>query len=394
MMQDPRVADGSRRSGPQLPCRTTADAQRRAFLLALAAAAAGGPGTAAAAAQTDLLPRYPPRYAAMVAAATQEGSVVVDSTTDVSVAAPLIGDFNAVYPKIAVHYRESGSAEIHSRFLAQAADGRDRADVLWSSAMDLQVKLVNDGQAQRYASPEAQQLPPWAVWKNEAYGTTIEPVGFAYDRRRLAPHEVPRTHRDFARLVESDPRRFRARVVTYDIGNSGLGFLFATQDARTSGLLWDVARALGAAQAREAATSAAMLQSLASGECLLAYNVLATYAQAKMREDASIGFVHPQDYTLVASRIAFINRQAVHPNAARLWLDHLLSRRGQSVLANRSGLHAIRSDVDIDRAAGSPAFDAAARPKPIVIGPSLMVYLDRSKREDFLRQWKRAMTGQ
>jgi len=30
------------------------------------------------------------------------------------------------------------------------------------------VKLVNDGQALTYASPENPSLPKWAVWKNEA----------------------------------------------------------------------------------------------------------------------------------------------------------------------------------------------------------------------------------
>jgi iron(III) transport system substrate-binding protein len=30
--------------------------------------------------------------------------------------------------------------------------------------------------------------------------------------------------------------------------------------------------------------------------------------------------------------------------------------------------------------------------KPIAIGPSLMVYLDRAKRGDFLQEWKRALT--
>ncbi len=297
--------------------------------------------------------RYPPHYPALVAAATREGELVVHSTTDAAAAAALITDFNRLYPRLPVRYREFTSTEIYDRLLAQAGDGPDRADVLWSSAMDLQVKLVNDGHARRYASPEAQQLPSWAVWKEEAYGTTLEPVGFAYDKRRLAPHEVPRTRRDLVRLIESDPERFRGKVVTYDLESSGLGFLFATQDAKTSSLLWEVARALGGARTREVATSASMLQSLAAGESVLAYNVLGTYAQAKMREDASIGYVHPQDYTLVGSRIAFISKRAAHPSAARLWLDHLLSGRGQSVLANRSALFAVRSDVELEPAAGS-----------------------------------------
>ena len=367
-----------------------AAAARRAFLVRLPAAAAlGAAGSALAQAGPA---RYPTHYPAMVAAAAREGVVVVDGATDLAVAGALIEDFHRLYPNVAVDYRESTSAEIHGRFLNQRPGDADRADVLWSSAMDLQVKLVNDGHAQRYASPEAPLLPPWAVWKDEAYGTTVEPVGFAYSRRHLAPHEVPATRRDFVRLIESDPERFRDRVITYDLEASGLGFLFATQDARTSELLWEVARALGGARAKEAPTSAAMLQSLAAGDSILAYNVLGTYAQARRGDNAAVGFVRPRDYTLVGSRIAFIAKGTAHPNAARLWLDHLLSRRGQTVLARRSGLLPIRGDVEPEPgAASSPRPDAGATLKPIAIGPSLMTYLDRSKRQAFLRQWKQAL---
>ncbi len=368
--------------------------ERRAFVAALPAALVAACPAAVVMAQGVAPSRYPSRYPAMVAAATREGAVVVHSTTDAFAAAPLIEDFNAVYPNIAVRYQEYSSVEIYSDFLGKASDAADRPDVLWSSAMDLQVKLVNDGHAQRYSSPEAQHLPSWAIWKDEAYGTTFEPVGFAYDKRQLAAHEVPHTRRDFVRLIESDPLRFMRKVVTYDLENSGLGFLLATQDAKTADLLWDVARALGKARAREVPTTAAMLQSLASGESLLAYNVLGAYAQAKMREAPSIGFVYPQDYTLVGTRIAFISRRAAHPDAARLWLDHLLSKRGQSVLAKQSGLFAVRRDAQLEPPAGSSTPESAVRPRPIAIGPSLMAYLDRHKRQDFLQQWKRALARQ
>jgi iron(III) transport system substrate-binding protein len=205
---------------------------------------------------------------------------------------------------------------------------------------------------------------------------------------------VPHTRRDLVRLIEADPVRFMRKVVTYDLENSGLGFLLATQDAQTADLLWDVARALGKARAREVPTTAAMLQSLASGESALAYNVLGAYAQAKIRETPSIGFVHPQDYTLVGTRIAFISKRAAHPDAARLWLDHLLSKRGQSVLAKRSGLFAVRRDAEPEPPAATSDPGAPVRPRPIAIGPSLMAYLDRHKRQDFLKQWKRALARQ
>ena len=75
-----------------------------------------------------------------------------------------------------------------------------------------------------------------------------------------------------------------------------------------------------------------MLQSLISGDSLLGYNVLATYARSALRDDASVGFVYPRD--------------------------------------------------------------ASARFRPIAIGPGLMAWLDRSKRQDFLRQWRQALSRQ
>lgn len=334
---------------------------------------------------------YPWDYDGTIRAARREGTVVVYGTTDMAVARYLVRDFMALYPGLGVDYRDIDSGEIYRRFLREAAAGTASADVLWSSAMDLQVKLVNDGHALRYASPETPNLPAWAVWKAEAYGTTFEPIGFAYNKQLLPEAEVPRTHGELIQLLSRPGGRFKARVSTYDLENSGLGFLFATQDARTSPMFWDVAKALGRNDTRLQTSTAAMLESLGSGRSVLAYNVLGSYAYARAHQDPSTGFVYPRDYTLVVSRIAFINRRAPHPNAARLWLDYLLSKRGQTVMALQSDLFALRTDIEGGQTAATLARTLGTSLKPIAIGPGLMVYLDQAKRGDFLQEWKRAM---
>lgn len=336
---------------------------------------------------------YPWDYAGTVAAARREGTVVVYGNTDMALARPLVLDFMALYPGMRVDYRDIDSADLYERFLQEASAGTPVADVLWSSAMDLQVKLVNDGHGRRYVSPETPHLPAWAAWKAEAYGTTFEPIGFAYNKQQLAEAEVPRTHGELVRLLAAPGGRFKSRVTTYDLENSGLGFLFATQDAKTSAMFWDVARALGRNDTRLQTSSGDMLESLAAGRTVLAYNVLSSYASGRAHHDASVGFAYPRDYTLVVSRIAFINRRAPHPNAAQLWLDYLLSQRGQTVMALQSGLFALRTDVQGGQTAATLARTLGPSLKPIAIGPSLMVYLDRAKRGDFLQEWKRALAA-
>src|SRR5580765_627590 len=105
-------------------------------------------------AQAQVPEGYPADYAKIVEAAKKEGKVVIYATTDAVAANPLIKDFEALYPGIKVEYSDLNSTELYNRFIAEAAANNGTADVLWSSAMDLQVKLVADGQALSYASPE------------------------------------------------------------------------------------------------------------------------------------------------------------------------------------------------------------------------------------------------
>lgn len=324
---------------------------------------------------------------ALYAAAQREGQVIVHAATDERIARPLIRDFEQRYPGVRVHYEDLNSGELSRRFVAEAARG-EQADIVWSSAMDMQVKLVNDGYAQPWRSAETAALPEWAVWKNEAFGTTFEPVAIAYNRKLLAPAEVPATHAELLRLLAQQPERFRGKLATYEPSTSGLGFMLHTQDVLANPVVfWKLAQAFGRTGTVTLASTTGMLDRIASGEALIGYNVLGSYALLRAHEDPAIGVVLPRDYTLVLSRIAFISRGARHPNAARLWLDHLLSREGQQLLAQSPGFFAVRDDVPDDAAAAELRRQLGGAFRPIPIGPGLMTYLDQVKRRDFLRKW-------
>lgn len=331
------------------------------------------------------------RPAGLPAQPAPEAKVVVYATTDRAAAQPLIDDFEALHPGVKVDYRELASTELHQRFLRETAAGTPTADVLWSSAMDLQLKLVNDGYAARHRTPELDRLPGWGVWRQEAYATTFEPVGLAYNRRLLDERTLPRTHAALARLLADPPPALRGRVSGYDLAAAGLGLLVATQDAAASPLFWDVARGLGANGVRLHASTAAMLDDVSAGTSVLAYNVLGSYARQRMRSDRAIGLVLFEDYTLVVSRVAFVARRAAHPQAARLWLDHLLSQRGQALLAQRSGLASLRADVAGEQTAGALERTLGASLRPIALQPRLMAHLEPSRRAEFLRRWGQAL---
>ena len=333
---------------------------------------------------------YPASYAATVRAAEDEGRLVIYATTDTAVAQPLIADFKAMYPRINVEYEDLTSTELHYRFVAETQLGGGSADVLWSSAMDLQSSLVSNGYAQTYESPETEGLPAWAKWKGQAWATTFEPIAIAYNKTLLPASEVPQTHADLARLLNASAARFKGKVVTYDIEKSGLGFFLATQDVGVAPVFWDIAEGLGKVDIRFASTTDAMLRQVASGKAAIAYNILGSYAVAQARKDKNIGYVFPTDYTLVMSRLQLISKKAADPNAARLWVDYVLSKRGQTVIANQAGLYSVRADVSGDTTAARLTQTLGPSIRAIAVGPSLIGYLNNQNYRDFIRQWRKA----
>lgn len=331
---------------------------------------------------------YPADYNKIIDGAKKEGKLVIYSATDTKAVEPLIKDFRSMYPDVQVEYNDMNSTEVYNRYISEVAAGGNSADLMWSSAMDLQTKLVSDGYGMQYATPEISHIPQWAVWNKSAYGTTFEPSVFVYNKRLVSADEVPKTHAEFARLLNSKTEKFKNKVTTYDIEKSGVGFMFITQDSRENKDFWDLAKAFGNVSVRVQSSTGTMLERISSGENLLGYNIIGSYALVRAAKDPSIGVQIPKDYTLVLSRVMFISKSAKHPNAAKLWLDYTLSNRGQTMIANEAKLYAIRADVKGTTTYFELAKQIGVGLKPLPVNPMLLQYLDQSKRLAFLKQWK------
>ncbi|QNM97878.1 ABC transporter substrate-binding protein [Chitinimonas koreensis] len=355
------------------------------FKTTLAAAALAAAAVLAGAA---VPPGYPGSYQSTIDAAAKEGKLTIYATTDIKLVQPLINDFQSLYPAVKVDYNDVNSTELYNRFVSEVAAGSGSADVLWSSAMDMQVKLVNDGYALSYKTPEAAALPDWAHWRDEIFGTTFEPVTIVYNKRLVEAAEVPKTHADLVKLLQSKPDKFRDKLTTYDVEKSGAGFLFATQDSKINPAFWMLARALGGTGVKLQSSTGTMIERISSGENLIGYNILGSYALARAKKDPNIGVVLPTDYTLVISRLMMISKTAKSPNAARLWVDYLLSRRGQTLLADKAELFTVRRDLSADAAGMDVYANVRQVLKPVPVGPGLLVFLDQAKRLDFMKQWK------
>lgn len=353
------------------------------------------PVRAAAAAVLFALALLPPDRAgaaeATYPAPTGGGSTLtILGTTDLPIFALMVRDFQAVRPDVTVHYVETDTLPLYRSVLDGSVDAE--VDLLVSSAADLQVKLANDGFALAHESPSADGLPGWATWRSEVFGFTFEPAVIVYNRDLIPDDAAPRSHLALTEYLETNAAGLAGRVATYDIAESGVGYLLASVDSQISSNFWRLARAFGLVDAVLSGSSPGILDRIESGELALGYNVLGSYALARAGANPRLGVVMPDDYTLVLSRVMLIRRDADDPDAARAFVDYALSPRGQAIVAGPAALGSVVRGV-----AGTPA-GADGPPgtegviQPIHLGPSLLVGLDRSRRDRFLETWRRLVT--
>ncbi len=305
-------------------------------------------------------------------------SVALLSTTDTDVLRPAILAFQEANPDIAVRYVVASSQEVY----AALADDGQAFDLVISSAMDLQMKLANDGFAASWASTATARLPDWAKWQDRVFAFAQESVVLIASRRGFRGLPIPQTRRDLTELLRDHPDVFRGRIGTYDPRASGAGYLFATQEARQSDSFWRLAEVAGGLSPRLYISSIDMISDLRAGRLALAYNVLGSYAGPRLESDADGVVVEFADFTLTLLRTGMVPTNAENPDGGGAFLDFLLSARGQALIRDRAGL------PPIDEAA------LAARPhlRPIRLDAGLLVYLDRLKRQAFLAEWSSAMS--
>lgn len=334
---------------------------------------------------------YPADYAVLVAKAEAEGSVVIYANTEHTAVEPIVADFQKAFPKIHVDYIEIKAADLFSRVSSEAAAGALKADMVWSSAMDLQYQMVEDGIAAEYVSPEKGAVPSWSTSGDKIYGITYEPVVMVYNSKLVSAEEMPDTRAGLASWLTANKARMAGKVATYDPERSGLGFFAVSADAANGDALWPLVTAFGAVDAKFYTSTGTMLEKISAGEHAIGYNIIGPYAYLRAERDPNVKVVVPKDYTVVLSRLAIITEQAAHPAAARVFLDYLLSHRGQTVVGNQAHLFAIRPDVEGTATIAGLSAEYGDLLKPVTIGPELLDAIQPMQRLAFFRKWNDAL---
>jgi iron(III) transport system substrate-binding protein len=317
--------------------------------------------------------------------------LVIYSTLDNRLAAPLIAAFQAGNPTVTVRYEDLLAGEVAARVIGETNAGQPTADFTFSAAMDVQLKLANDGYGQPVTVPAGANWPDWANWQDTAFALTFEPAVLVYHKPSF-PQGPPQSRLELLDWLARAPASLTGRIGTYDVEKSAVGYLFLARDTEHFPDIWSVIAAMGAAGLQTFSTSQQIIDRVADGRLVLGYNILGSYAADQARLAPDLGMVLLRDYTVVVSRVALVPRNAASPALGSAFLAFLMSAQGQTLLSEKLRLPSVSLEVS---GAGSGAAMLAIpdnQLRPVPVSPGVLVYMDQAKRQRLLRLWRDALT--
>jgi ABC-type Fe3+ transport system substrate-binding protein len=265
----------------------------------------------------------------LVEAARKEGEVVLYTTLIVDqIVRPMIKAFRSHVTGIDVKFVRADSAQLVVKLINEGRAGRVQSDV-WHLSDGLQ-PLLQENLVASLDLPSARGLPPELIdRKGNWVGTNLSTRSLAYNTQLVPADQVPRSHADLL-----NPR-LKGQFVwhPYSIAG-GYGFIGLVLKSMGEENGSRYLRALAQQNIVQLPIAArAVLDRVIAGEYPIGLEMNSSHAVISAALGAPVRFV-PLDPVTMTLQIAGISRGAPHPNAARLFLDFMVSRAGQAVFAD------------------------------------------------------------
>ena len=311
----------------------------------------------------------------------------INSALDLASFEPILNTFVALYPDVRVAYRDVNTLDLY--FLTIEKQEHPTASLAISSAMDLHLKLVNDGYAQTYQSSFTDRLADNFKWRNQLFAFSLEPIVMLVNKKAF-PGDLPEDRQSLLQTIRENGDDISKRIGTYDIRQSGVGYLLASQDARKADATWGrLLEAFGSHDVQTYCCTHEIIDDVASGKLVLGYNLLGSYASQRARDDDRLKMILPKDYTLMLMRAALIPKNAPNAEDAGIFMDFLLSDTAQKMMQDQGLLFPIRPALNHPN--DPYVVDAPGPTGVIELDQQLLVGRDYAKQKRFIHNWEIAL---
>jgi iron(III) transport system substrate-binding protein len=277
---------------------------------------------------------------ANVEKAKQEGQLVFYCHENEAGTAGIMEGFRKDFPEIKTSYVRAQTGALYAKILAERQAGRFDVDVIQLSDLAPAFDFQKKGGYERYESPESSAYKPDNLSSPNGYffWTGVDPAGIAYNTEKVAAGDAPKGWKDIL-----DPR-WKGKI-SCKISASGLQFVqwYELRKLYGDGYWKEFAKL----QPHAFDSRVQLYDRLSKGDDMLtAIGEYPAYILFKSR-GAKDEFVAPAD-GLVATPLAVgaVNK-APHPEAAKLFVDWAMSKRGQAWYQTNPNLYygSVRTDA-------------------------------------------------
>jgi len=280
---------------------------------------------------------------ATLEAARAEGEVLLYTNAEDQQMAPLAKAFGKAYPGITLRSLPLGDEEMFQRYETEVASGTATADLIMNSDAIGWLDFIDAGNVEDYQDPNSPNLPDYANLGPGVYAMSEDPVIAVFNKALLPEAKQPRTMEALAEMAPD----LDGKIATTDIGN-------AVQFGATSAYVgkyaddgWAALDAIGAHAGVESGNGP-LVTKLAQGQYAAAFFVSGT-VRAFLTDDVAeiVNYSYLEDGTPLLPRAIGVTSEAEHPNAAKVFLNWLLSVEGQEA-ACASGFTPYRDGVSCE----------------------------------------------
>ncbi len=264
------------------------------------------------------------------------------------------------HPEIDMVHQSAGAGKLMAKIAAERESGKIMADVLWTSEVPDFYQMKKEGLLLPYVSPELKAaINPLPDYDGSFTAIRLGTLGIAYNTRLVK--EPPKTWADLKKPA------FKGAFGVANPALSGTSYMSVALLSKTFGR--EYFEALRKNGAKMGKGSGQVVDDTASGELLASLGV--DYITLdKIGKGATLGLAYPPEVIVIPSPAAII-KGTEHLEAAKLFVDFLLSKEGQTIIAN-GGTLPVRTDVTVPAKFGLPLVADAVKRSIKVDYPALI----------------------
>ncbi len=240
------------------------------------------------------------------------------------------------HPEVSMDYQSAGAGKLMAKIAAERESGKILADVIWTSEVPDFFKMREDGILFQYKTTVLDEIlnPLGDDYDGHFTAARLGTLGIAYNTRYIK--EAPTQWKD---LYEKE---YNGAFGIANPALSGTSYMSVALLSKAFG--WEFFENLHKNKARIGKGSGQVVDDTASGD-LVASLAVDYITNDKISKGATLALVYPPEMLVVPSPVA-IFKDSTNKEAAQKFVDYLLSKEAQTILAGEGTLP-VREDVTV-----------------------------------------------